>query len=93
MLDEIAGIVRSATIKKRKNVNRLPASDHSHTIVSEKSFWSDLPSQDVFPASPMQMAQTSVDFPVPFGPMTTFRKGPGKGSERMRGRLFGHRLN
>lgn len=30
--------------------------------------------------SPKQMAQTMVDFPVPFGPITMFKFGPGKTS-------------
>lgn len=33
-----------------------------------------------FPVMPKQMAQTTVDFPVPFGPMMTFKLGPGRNS-------------
>lgn len=33
-----------------------------------------------FPVIPRHIAQTIVDFPVPFGPMITFRFGPGRNS-------------
>jgi len=36
------------------------------------------PKMLVFPPSPRQIPQTTVDFPVPLAPMTTFNPGPGK---------------
>lgn len=35
------------------------------------------PRMAVFPASPRHIAQTMVLFPVPFGPIITFKRGPG----------------
>ena len=36
-----------------------------------------LPSTAGFPVIPKHMAQTMVDFPVPLGPITTFKLEPG----------------
>jgi hypothetical protein len=38
------------------------------------------PSTVDLPVMPKQMAHTTVDLPVPFGPMITFRFGPGENS-------------
>jgi hypothetical protein len=41
-------------------------------LIKSVGLWAR-PNQLVFPAKPRQIAQTIVDLPVPFGPMTTFR--------------------
>ena len=79
---------RMSVASERKEWSRLTsavpfASISYHFLAYWKWKWherpilkTDLPSQDVLPASPMQIAQTKVDFPVPFGPITTLRNGP-----------------
>lgn len=43
---------------------------------------SPLPRTAVFPARPRQMAQTILDFPVPFAPTIMFKLGPGQTSAK-----------
>lgn len=39
------------------------------------------PKKEGFPASPRQMAQTMLDFPVPLAPIIMFKLGPGRTSQ------------
>lgn len=68
---------KHSTNKKTENAYRVSsilALDLPYLIKSV-ACWAR-PNQLVFPASPRQIAHTIVDFPVPFGPMITFRWGP-----------------